>query len=52
MEYSALIPVLTIAIQEKQALIEAQDKVNQEQAKIIQQLQKDMEILKHKVAKD
>ena len=48
MEYSALIPVLTIAIQEKQALIEAQDKANQEQTKIIQQLQKDMLILMQK----
>ena len=53
--YTTLIPVLTKAIQEQQALIEnqqqsieAQDKVNQEQAKIIQQLQKDMLILKQK----
>jgi trimeric autotransporter adhesin len=43
--YTTLIPVLTKAIQEQQALIEAQNKV-------IQQLQKDMEILKQKVAKD
>ena len=53
--YTTLIPVLTKAIQEQQALIEnqqqsieAQDKVNQEQTKIIQQLQKDMLILKQK----
>jgi hypothetical protein len=46
--YTTLIPVLTKAIQEQQALIEAQDKVNQEQAKIIQQLQKDMLILMQK----
>ena len=39
--YTTLIPVLTKAIQEQQALIEAQDKV-------IQQLQKDMLILKQK----
>jgi hypothetical protein len=39
--YTSLIPVLTKAIQEQQALIEAQDKV-------IQQLQKDMLILKQK----
>ena len=42
--YTTLIPVLTKAIQEQQVLIEAQNKV-------IQQLQKDMEILKQKVAK-
>jgi len=39
--YTTLIPVLTKAIQEQQALIEAQDKV-------IQQLQKDMLILMQK----
>jgi hypothetical protein len=39
--YTTLIPVLTKAIQEQQALIEAQNKV-------IQQLQKDMLILKQK----
>jgi hypothetical protein len=39
--YTMLIPVLTKAIQEQQVLIEAQDKV-------IQQLQKDMLILKQK----
>jgi len=42
--YTTLIPVLTKAIQEQQALIE-------DQSKVIQQLQKDMEILKQKVAK-
>ena len=53
--YTTLIPVLTKAIQEQQALIEAQDKANQEQQqsieaqnKVIQQLQKDMLILKQK----
>jgi|TARA_B110000259_G_scaffold156296_1_gene177776 hypothetical protein len=51
MGYSALIPVLTKAIQEKQALIEAQDKANEKQNKVIRQLQKDMKILKQKAAK-
>ena len=43
--YSTLIPVLTKAIQEQQALIQGQNKV-------IQQLQKDMTILKQKVGMD
>ena len=43
--YSTLIPVLTKAIQEQQALIQSQNKV-------IQQLQKDMTILKQKVGMD
>ena len=42
--YTTLIPVLTKAIQEQQALIEGQNKV-------IQQLQKDMLMLKQKLAK-
>ena len=63
--YTTLIPVLTKAIQEQQALIEAQDKANQGQQalieaqnkanqkrnKVIKQLQKDMLILKQKLAK-
>jgi len=43
--YTTLIPVLTKAIQEQQALIEGQNKV-------IRQLQKDMTILQQKVAND
>ena len=43
--YTTLIPMLTKGIQEQQALIKGQNKV-------IQQLQKDMEILKQKVAAD
>ena len=53
--YTTLIPVLTKAIQEQQALIKGQNKINQEQQalieaqnKVIQQLQKDMLILKQK----
>ena len=43
--YTALIPVLTKAIQEQQALIQAQQESIAEQNKVIQQLQKDMTAL-------
>ena len=46
--YTTLIPVLTKAIQEQQALIENQQQSIEAQNKVIQQLQKDMLILKQK----
>jgi len=46
--YTTLIPVLTKAIQEQQALIESQQQSIEAQNKVIQQLQKDMLILKQK----
>jgi hypothetical protein len=46
--YTMLIPVLTKAIQEQQALIENQQQSIEAQNKVIQQLQKDMLILKQK----
>jgi len=46
--YTMLIPVLTKAIQEQQALIESQQQSIEAQNKVIQQLQKDMLILKQK----
>ena len=49
--YTTLIPVLTKAIQEQQALIQGQQELIKGQDKVIQQLQKDMETLKQKVAK-
>mgnify|MGYP000060961765 CR=1 FL=1 len=46
--YTTLIPVLTKAIQEQQALIKNQQKSIEAQNKVIQQLQKDMLILMQK----